>query len=40
MQFTTRPEITGTFGVVTLTHWNAAAMRLMPLSPPDWCFAW
>ena len=24
--FTTRPEITGTFGVVTSTHWLASAV--------------
>ena len=27
-QFTTRPEITGTFGVVTSTHWIATAVGM------------
>lgn len=33
MQFTTRPEITGTFGVATSTHWIASAvgMRILEL---------
>src|SRR5438874_13745945 len=26
--FTTRPEIEGTFGVVTSTHWNATAVGM------------
>ena len=28
MTFTTRPEITGTFGVVTSTHWIASAVGI------------
>ncbi|MFY9244534.1 MAG: gamma-glutamyltransferase, partial [Roseicyclus sp.] len=28
MTFTTRPEITGTFGVATSTHWIASAVGM------------
>ena len=28
MSFTTRPEITGTFGVATSTHWIASAVGM------------
>jgi hypothetical protein len=31
--FTTRPELMGTFGMVTSTHWLATAA--MPLMPPS-----
>ncbi len=31
MQFTTRPEISGTFGVVTSTHWQASAVGMAVL---------
>ncbi|MEM8731618.1 MAG: gamma-glutamyltransferase family protein [Pseudomonadota bacterium] len=31
MQFTTRPEITGTFGVATCTHWIATAVGMKML---------
>lgn len=31
MTFTTRPEITGTFGVVTSTHWIASAVGMSML---------
>jgi gamma-glutamyltranspeptidase len=31
MQFTTRPEIKGTFGVVTSTHWLATATGMAML---------
>ena len=31
MQFTTRPDITGTFGVVTSTHWIASAVGMAQL---------
>ena len=31
MRFTTRPELTGTFGMVTSTHWiaTAAGMKML-----------
>ena len=31
MTFTTRPEITGTFGVATSTHWIASAVGMKML---------
>ena len=31
MQFTTRPELTGTFGMVSTTHWLASAAGLSML---------
>ena len=31
--FTTRPEILGTFGVVTSTHWLASATGMASLEP-------
>jgi gamma-glutamyltranspeptidase/glutathione hydrolase len=40
MSFTTRPEILGTFGVATSTHWIASAVgmslleKLLPILSP------